>query len=214
MLPTRPGISPRLVQTDHLNAPRKITRPSDNGLMWRWDPNTFGNVNPNTNPAGLGAFNYNLRFPGQYSLNESGLYYNYARDYDPQAGRYLESDPFGLEGGVNPYNYAQNNPIMSTDPLGLFDPQPLDNSVYPPTTNCSCTMACMADPNRGGSPLCKLIASRKIVIKGVPVSVNPWKFLCDSFTKAWSCENLCQNFCSGSSKTNPCPAKQVNSNAK
>jgi len=44
------------IHTDHLGTVRKITRPSDNALMWRWDPDTFGSVGPNTNPAGLGTF--------------------------------------------------------------------------------------------------------------------------------------------------------------
>jgi RHS repeat-associated protein len=109
------------VHTDHLGTPRKITRPSDNGLMWRWDPDTFGSLAPNSNPAGLGTFTYNLRFSGQYSLNESGLYYNYFRDYDPQTGRYIESDPIGLAAGINPYAYASGNPISRTDPFGLDD---------------------------------------------------------------------------------------------
>ena len=107
------------VHTDHLGTPRKVTRTSDNGLMWRWDPDTFGSVAPNTNPAGLGAFTYNLRFPGQFSLNESGLYYNYFRDYDPTMGRYLESDPIGLNAGVNTYAYGAENPISFIDPSGL-----------------------------------------------------------------------------------------------
>jgi RHS repeat-associated protein len=77
-------------------------------------------VTPNTNPAGLGVFNYNLRFPGQYSLNESGLYYNYFRDYDPQTGRYIESDPIGLGSGVNTYEYTRGNPMSLRDPLGLW----------------------------------------------------------------------------------------------
>jgi RHS repeat-associated protein len=140
---------------------------------------------------------------------------NYLRDcYDPATGRYCQSDPLGLEAGVNPYIYVRNNPAMFDDPLGLFDVQPWDNAVSPPTTNCSCTIACMADPNRGGSKICKLIASRRIVIKGVPVSANPARFLCDSFTKAWSCESLCQDFCSGKSKTDPCAVTPVKSNAK
>jgi RHS repeat-associated protein len=109
------------VHTDHLGTPRKVTRTSDNGLMWRWDPDTFGSVAPNTNPAGLGAFTYNLRFPGQFSLNESGLYYNYFRTYDPSMGRYLESDPIGLEGGnYSTYAYANNDPIDASDPYGLY----------------------------------------------------------------------------------------------
>jgi RHS repeat-associated protein len=109
------------VHTDHLGTPRKITRPSDNGLMWRWDPDTFGSVAPNSNPAGLGTFTYNLRFPGQYSLNESGIFYNYFRDYDPSMGRYIESDPIGLQGGINTYAYTSGNPISRIDPPGLDD---------------------------------------------------------------------------------------------
>jgi RHS repeat-associated protein len=119
--PNGSGISIYYVHTDHLGTPRKITRPSDNGLMWRWDPDTFGSVNPNTNPSGLGAFNYNLRFPGQYSMNESGLFYNYFRDYDPTMGRYIESDPIGLKAGINTYAYVSGNPLSNIDPLGLDD---------------------------------------------------------------------------------------------
>jgi RHS repeat-associated protein len=88
-------------------------------LMWRWDPDTFGSVAPNTNPAGLGVFTYNLRFPGQYSLNESGLFYNYFRTYDPNMGRYIESDPIGLKGGINTYGYSRQNPVSWVDPSGL-----------------------------------------------------------------------------------------------
>jgi RHS repeat-associated protein len=87
--------------------------------MWRWDPDTFGSVAPNSNPSGLGTFNYNLRFPGQYSLNESGLYYNYYRDYDPSMGRYLESDPIGLHAAINTYAYVGSSPVNFADPLGL-----------------------------------------------------------------------------------------------
>jgi RHS repeat-associated protein len=110
------------VHADHLGTPRKVTRPSDNGLMWRWDPDTFGSVAPNNHPSGLGTFIYNLRFPGQYSLNESGLYYNHFRTYDPQMGRYIESDPIGLWGGINTYAYVGGNPISNVDPLGLAPP--------------------------------------------------------------------------------------------
>jgi RHS repeat-associated protein len=58
---------------------------------------------------------YNLRFPGQYYQSETGLNQNWNRDYDPQVGRYVESDPIGLLGGVNTYAYALNNPIRYID---------------------------------------------------------------------------------------------------
>jgi RHS repeat-associated protein len=107
------------VHTDHLGAPRKITRPSDNGLLWRWDTDPFGTTQPNQNPSGLGTFTYNLRFPGMYALTESGLFYNYFRDYDPATGRYLESDRFGLFGGsFSTYSYVNNNPLSFIDPRG------------------------------------------------------------------------------------------------
>jgi RHS repeat-associated protein len=64
---------------------------------------------------------YNLRFPGQYSLSESGLHYNYFRIYDPQMGRYLQSDPIALGGGnYSTYAYAKDNPLSNGDPFGLF----------------------------------------------------------------------------------------------
>jgi RHS repeat-associated protein len=117
--PNGSSITIYYVHSDHLGTPRKVTRQSDNGLMWRWDPDTFGSVAPNQNPSGLGSFVYNLRFPGQYSLNESGLYYNYFRDYDPQTGRYIESDPIGLHGGINTYAYVSDSPVNLVDPFGL-----------------------------------------------------------------------------------------------
>ncbi|NIU11918.1 MAG: RHS repeat-associated core domain-containing protein, partial [Phycisphaerae bacterium] len=81
---------------------------------WRADYTPFGNVvisrNTVDNP---------LRFPGQYFDAETGLHYNYFRDYDVSAGRYLQSDPIGLRGGVNIYSYVGANPIRYDDPLGL-----------------------------------------------------------------------------------------------
>jgi RHS repeat-associated protein len=63
---------------------------------------------------------YNLRFPGQYYQAETGLYYNYYRTYDPQMGRYIESDPIGLAGGsLSTYSYTNGNPISNKDPRGL-----------------------------------------------------------------------------------------------
>jgi RHS repeat-associated protein len=61
-----------------------------------------------------------LRFPGQYYDSETGLHYNGFRYYDPQSGRYLTSDPIGLDGGLNAYLYANANPLLFIDPDGLF----------------------------------------------------------------------------------------------
>jgi RHS repeat-associated protein len=118
--PKTGGVDVFYVHTDHLNTPRKITRPSDNKLRWRWDPDAFGNGVPNENPQALGAFKYSLRYPGQVYMEESGLQYNYLRDgYDAAVGRYTQSDPIGLRGGLNTYLYALANPASLMDPTGL-----------------------------------------------------------------------------------------------
>jgi RHS repeat-associated protein len=108
------------VLSDHLDTPRQIIDASKQ-LRWRWDAtDPFGANGHNTNPQGLGDFTYRLRFPGQFFDWETGLHYNVFRDYDPGVGRYVESDPIGLDGGINTYAYVENDPVSWVDPDGLF----------------------------------------------------------------------------------------------
>lgn len=113
------GVNLFYVHTDHLNTPRKVSRALDNQLVWRWDLDPFADQQPDDDPAGLGPFTYNLRYPGQYFDAESGYHYNHYRYYDPLSGSYAQSDPIGLKGGINTYAYVRDNPVSYNDPTGL-----------------------------------------------------------------------------------------------
>jgi RHS repeat-associated protein len=114
------GVNVFYIHTDHLNTPRRITRPNDNTIIWQWDSDPFGVSAANDDPDGdTTTFAYQLRFPGQYFDSETGLHYNYFRDYDAVTGRYIQSDPIGLDGGVNTYLYGDANPLRYRDPFGL-----------------------------------------------------------------------------------------------
>ncbi|CCF97269.1 putative rhs-related protein (fragment) [Ralstonia solanacearum K60] len=108
------------IYADQIDTPRVITD-TNNLMTWRWDQtDPFGAMLPDENPASLGTFTYNLRFPGQVYDAETGKHYNANRDYDPVTGRYIQSDPIGLNGGQwSTYAYIGGNPISWVDPSGL-----------------------------------------------------------------------------------------------
>jgi RHS repeat-associated protein len=106
------------IYPDHLDTPRAVVNAANN-IVWRWDStDPFGSLPADGNPSGLGSFTFNLRFPGQYFSQETGLHYNFFRDYDSQTGRYVESDPVGLAAGINTYGYTKQNPVSRSDPDG------------------------------------------------------------------------------------------------
>jgi RHS repeat-associated protein len=97
-----------------------IVRGSDHAIVWRWDSTEpFGVTAASENPSALGAYPFNLRFPGQVYDRETTGHYNLNRDYSAWLGRYVQSDPIGLEGGINTYAYVGGNPLSYTDPEGL-----------------------------------------------------------------------------------------------
>ena len=104
---------------DHLGAPHMLT--DEAGVaVWSalYDP--FGKAAVNEDLDGNGnAVTLNIHFPGQYFDAESGLHYNYFRYYDSATGRYVTSDPIGLDGGLNTFGYVGGNPLLWIDPLGL-----------------------------------------------------------------------------------------------
>jgi RHS repeat-associated protein len=128
--PNGASVSIYYVHSDQLNTPRQITRPSDNVQMWTWFSDPFGTDAANDNPAGVGTFAYNLRFPGQIFDGQAGLHQNWMRDFDPATGRYAQSDPIGLNGGVNTYAYVGGYPTRWIDPSGLIT-LPSDPSGLP-----------------------------------------------------------------------------------
>jgi len=109
----------KFIHGDHLASPLFATD-EDGQVIWSAKRQAFGNTTVNEDPDGDGSpYRLNLRFPGQYHDRESGLHYNHFRMYDTTLGRYLRTDPVGLDGGTNPFLYAHANPVRWADPLGL-----------------------------------------------------------------------------------------------
>jgi RHS repeat-associated protein len=109
------------VEADHLGTPRMITD-SAQAQRWTWHSAPYGDTQPNEKPGTAAALVYNLRFPGQYFDKEVNTFYNWHRDYESTTGRYIQSDPIGLAGGINTYTYVEGGPLTFTDPTGEIIP--------------------------------------------------------------------------------------------
>lgn len=108
---------------DHLGTPQRLTA-GDGNIAWSAGYAAFGKAQ--VDPL-LSSVSNNLRFPGQYFDDETGLHYNWQRYYDPESGRYTQVDPIGFAGGdVNFYRYASNSVLLLFDPLGLESTPILD----------------------------------------------------------------------------------------
>ncbi|WP_447894331.1 RHS repeat-associated core domain-containing protein [Vreelandella sp. GE22] len=99
--------------TDALGTPMQLVAPNGD-TKWQAQPDDWSAVK-----NVRGSASQPIRFQGQWHDEESGLYYNRHRYYDPQQGRYVSQDPIGLRGGTNLYAYV-GNPMGAVDPLGLF----------------------------------------------------------------------------------------------
>ncbi|HCL5273792.1 TPA: DUF4329 domain-containing protein [Salmonella enterica] len=103
-----------LYHCDHRGLPLALMG-TGGETVWRADYDEWGNQFNEVNPQGLEQL---IRLPGQIEDEESGLYYNRHRYYNPGLGRYITQDPIGLKGGWNLYQYPLN-PIHKVDPMGL-----------------------------------------------------------------------------------------------
>lgn len=169
LVPVSQQASVFFIHADQIDTPR-IVQDNQYRNRWAWDPDGFGQLPPNENPAGLGNFTFNLRMPGQYFDAESGLFYNHFRDYDPQSGRYVESDPIGLAGGVNTYAYGLNDPLSNIDSSGLFVGDP---TAYAAVTKAVATATGVAT------------STVAVVLGGIVAAVYPSSIALEPEDRPW-----------------------------
>ncbi|GAB3254655.1 RHS repeat domain-containing protein [Chitinimonas naiadis] len=167
--------SVRYIHSDHLGTPRLLTNASQKAV-WAWQGEPFGADQANEDPESTGTkYSFNLRFPGQYYDVETGNHYNLNRDYDPKVGRYVQSDPIGLAGGINTYAYALGNPLTYIDPLGLAST--LDDCAG--KNAAACAEAGIAPQAPAASSLKEIASTSEVIAKGS--RIRKVEQLCEKF---------------------------------
>ncbi|EHG8448099.1 RHS repeat protein [Salmonella enterica subsp. enterica] len=146
-----------LYHCDQRGLPLALITP-DNTVAWRGEYDEWGNLSGEENPADLEQL---IRLPGQQYDEESGLYYNRHRYYNPGQGRYITQDPIGLRGGWNLYQYPLN-------PLNYIDPMGLEPLLLPPPRQKPASQSCTIDPTTQ-QPVGRFIGDSKGNIMVEPV---------------------------------------------
>jgi|GEM_PF-1567040 len=168
------------IVTDQLGAPTAMFDAGGREI-WAGQLDSYGALRNQRGERAACPF----RWPGQYEDEETGLYYNRFRYYDPEAGRYVSQDPIRLRGGPNLYAYVPDV-LTHVDPWGLSGCR--DVSTEPDTAffwsgrtdgiggqNIAAEIA----QARGGTTLEMLLENRKI-------DMPPWDANDPAVVKAWN----------------------------
>ncbi|WP_429000886.1 RHS repeat-associated core domain-containing protein [Stenotrophomonas maltophilia] len=176
------------VQPDHLGTPRVVVDPARDVVVWSWDlkGEAFGATAPNEDPNQDGTlFEFAVRFPGQRYDGVSGLNQNYYGDYDASVGRYVQSDPIGIAGGIATYGYAESSPIQLSDRFGLascyYSIRDERMECFPSTEGKQYLSIRVASGNNGGGMQCKNNPAFTSLQGRGPIPTGKW-----NWTNTWT----------------------------